>query len=54
MTQKFEREPSVLAHLDVAKRTYYLGEGRIRTLFHYPNGDVTRASKVRRSSTAVE
>lgn len=47
MTEKFERNIRVPAERDVAKRTYYLAEGRIRTLFHYPEGDVTRASKVR-------
>ena len=46
MTEKFERKPGVPAERDVAKRSYYLSEGRIRTLYHYPDGDVTRARKV--------
>ncbi|CAN0415525.1 unnamed protein product, partial [Ectocarpus sp. 12 AP-2014] len=45
MTEKFERKGGVAAERDVAKRSYYLAEGRIRTLFHYPEGDVTRARK---------
>lgn len=47
MTEKFERRHGrVAAERDVAKRSYYLAEGRIRTLYHYPEGDVTRARKV--------
>lgn len=46
MTEKFERDSCLAAHQDVAKRTYYLLEGRIRTLFHYAEDGVTRASKV--------
>ncbi|CAN0399980.1 unnamed protein product [Laminaria digitata] len=46
MTEKFERKAGVPAERDVAKRSYYLAEGRIRTLYHYPDGDVTRARKV--------
>ncbi|CAM9824172.1 unnamed protein product [Sphacelaria rigidula] len=49
MTEKFARDESVPAYRNVAKRTYYLAEGRIRTLFHYSTGDVTRASKVTRN-----
>ena len=48
MTEKFARNGAVPAELDVAKRTYYLAEGRIRTLYHYPDGDVTRVCKVPR------
>ena len=48
MTEKFERKVGVPAERDVAKRSYYLAEGRIRTLYHYPDGDVTRARKVRK------
>lgn len=47
MTEKFARNRGVPAERDIAKRTYYLAEGRIRTLYHYPEGDVTRISKVR-------
>lgn len=50
MTEKFDRNDGVPAERDVAKRTYYLAEGRIHTLFHYPDGDVTRASKVARKT----
>eukprot|EP00904_Undaria_pinnatifida_P000051 jgi/Undpi1/10046/HiC_scaffold_28.g12500.m1 len=46
MTEKFERKAGVPAERDVAKRSYYLAEGRIRTLYHYPDGDVTRARKM--------
>ncbi|CAN0511920.1 unnamed protein product, partial [Ectocarpus sp. 12 AP-2014] len=46
MTEKFERKGVVAAERDVAKRSYYLAEGRIRTLYHYPEGDVTRARKM--------
>lgn len=53
MTEKFERDDAVPADSNVAKRTYYLAEGRIRTLFHYPGGDVTRASKVSRAQGAI-
>lgn len=48
MTEKFSRDFSIAANLNVAKRSYYLAEGRIRTLFHYAESDVTRASKVSR------
>eukprot|EP00752_Nemacystus_decipiens_P018589 g16667.t1 len=47
MTEKFERRHGqVAAEHEVAKRSYYLAEGRIRTLYHYPEGDVTRARKM--------
>ncbi|CAN0393322.1 unnamed protein product [Pylaiella littoralis] len=46
MTEKFDRREGVAAERDVAKRSYYLAEGRIRTLYHYPEGDVTRARKM--------
>lgn len=49
MTEKFERRHGRgAAERDVAKRSYYLAEGRIRTLYHYPEGDVTRTRKVLR------
>eukprot|EP00903_Cladosiphon_okamuranus_P016150 g14905.t1 len=47
MAEKFERRHGqVAAERDVAKRSYYLAEGRIRTLYHYPERDITRASKM--------
>ena len=45
MTQKFERTPSKPADTDVAKRTFYVQEGSIRTLYHYADGRITRATK---------
>ncbi|KAG5176116.1 hypothetical protein JKP88DRAFT_171511 [Tribonema minus] len=35
MTEKYAREERIRAERDVAKRTFYVTEGRIRTLFHY-------------------
>ena len=48
MTEKFARNGAMPAELDVAKRTYYLAEGHIRALYHYPDSDVTRVCKVPR------
>lgn len=46
MTEKFARNPRKFADTNVAKRTYYVAEGRIRTLYHYGSDSVTRASQV--------
>lgn len=41
-TVKYERDPSVDADSDIAKRTFYIQEKRIRTLYHYGDGRITR------------
>jgi len=41
MTQKYERDPSVVADQDIAKRKYYLNEALIRTTYHYQPEAVT-------------
>ncbi|KAJ1445509.1 hypothetical protein M885DRAFT_549673 [Pelagophyceae sp. CCMP2097] len=46
MTQKFGRRPGRAADDDVAKRTYYVQEGRIRTQFHYDEFRITRPTHV--------
>ena len=45
MTQKFARNDAKPADQDVAKRTFYVQEGSIRTLYHYAEGRITRATK---------
>mmetsp|Transcript_69999 Transcript_69999/g.195823 ORF Transcript_69999/g.195823 Transcript_69999/m.195823 type:complete len:880 (-) Transcript_69999:41-2680(-) len=42
MTLKFARNPDKPADQDIAKRTFYLQEGRIRTLYHYAESRITR------------
>ena len=46
MAVKFDRNETQPASLDVAKRSYYIKEGRIRTLYHYGEGRVTREQTV--------
>lgn len=46
MTEKFARNLNLPAHRDPAKRTYYITEGKIRTLYHYAKDRVTCASKM--------
>eukprot|EP00953_Heterococcus_sp_UTEX-ZZ885_P009290 5491-Heterococcus_DN1.PRE.2 len=46
MTEKYARDYSIPAHTNVAKRTYYVNEGRIRSLYHYANDRVTRVAKM--------
>ena len=42
MTLKFARNRDKPADQDIAKRTFYLQEGRIRTLYHYAESRITR------------
>jgi len=42
MALKFERNGRLPADQDLAKRTFYLSENRIRSQFHYPEGRITR------------
>lgn len=46
VTVKFARNPDVEADEDIAKRTFYLQDGRIRTLYHYADSRITRQEKV--------
>jgi len=46
MTEKYSRDSGTSAHDDVAKRTYYVTEGRIRTVYHYDDMRVTRPATV--------
>lgn len=46
MTEKFARNPAKRAHDNIAKRTYYVSEGRIRTVYHYDDPRVTRNATV--------
>lgn len=46
MTEKYARNPSRHAHEDPAKKTYYVVDGRIRTLYHYDDARVTRPASV--------
>lgn len=46
MAEKYSRNPSRKAHEDVAKRTYYICEGRVRTVYHYDDPRVTRKASV--------
>ena len=41
MTLKFARNRDKPADQDIAKRTFYLQEGRIRTLCHYAESRIT-------------
>uniref|UniRef100_A0A7S1KU27 Dynein regulatory complex subunit 7 n=1 Tax=Percolomonas cosmopolitus TaxID=63605 RepID=A0A7S1KU27_9EUKA len=43
MSEKFERDSSKIADEDVAKRTFYLNEGRMRLLYHYGPDKITHA-----------
>lgn len=42
MTEKYARNPARRAHDNVAKRTFYVSEGRVRTIYHYDDPRVTR------------
>ena len=46
MAEKYGRNKTRNAHDDVAKRAYYVTEGRIRTIFHYDDPRVTRNASV--------
>jgi hypothetical protein len=46
ITEKYARDYTIPAHTNIAKRTYYVNEGRIRSLYHYANDRVTRAAKM--------
>ncbi|KAL6761433.1 hypothetical protein V8C86DRAFT_3131553 [Haematococcus lacustris] len=46
MTEKFSRDRKLPADKDVAKRVYFLVEGRIRVDFHYGDACVTHSSHV--------
>jgi len=46
MTEKFARNQDISADQDVAKRVFYLAEGRIRVDHHYGEQRVTRSGRV--------
>ncbi|CAM9228570.1 unnamed protein product, partial [Choristocarpus tenellus] len=46
MTEKYQRNRNTPADQDIAKRTFYLSDGRIQTIYHYADGSVTSASKM--------
>ena len=46
MSEKYSRNVSRKAHEDIAKRTYYISEGRARTVYHYDDPRVTRKATV--------
>ncbi|PNW72944.1 hypothetical protein CHLRE_14g612700v5 [Chlamydomonas reinhardtii] len=45
MTQKFGRNPALDADADVAKRVYYLAEGRLRVDYHFGTHRITNSSR---------
>ncbi|GFR42728.1 hypothetical protein Agub_g3646 [Astrephomene gubernaculifera] len=45
MTEKFARNPAVDADSDVAKRVYYLTEGRLRVDYHFGTNRITNSSR---------
>ncbi|GLI65995.1 hypothetical protein VaNZ11_009689 [Volvox africanus] len=45
MTEKFARNPSLDADSDVAKRVYYLTEGRMRVDYHFGTNRITNSSR---------
>ncbi|CAM9369059.1 unnamed protein product, partial [Discosporangium mesarthrocarpum] len=46
MAEKYERNRSAPAEQDVSKRTFYLSEGRIHTIYHHADDNVTSATKM--------
>ena len=46
MTQSFARDPNVPSGTDVAKRIFYVGEGRVVSQYHFVTGKITRQTKV--------
>ena len=44
MTEKFSRNLERSAEEDIAKRTYYVKENRVRTQYHYANSCITRST----------
>jgi hypothetical protein len=45
MTEKFARNPALDADSDVAKRVYYLTEGRLRVDYHFGTNRITNSSR---------
>ncbi|KAG2491059.1 hypothetical protein HYH03_010505 [Edaphochlamys debaryana] len=45
MTEKFGRNPALEADADVAKRVYYLTEGRLRVEYHFGEHRITNSSR---------
>ncbi|EFJ52641.1 hypothetical protein VOLCADRAFT_102618 [Volvox carteri f. nagariensis] len=45
MTEKFARNPALSADVDVAKRVYYLTEGRMRVEYHFGTNRITNSSR---------
>ena len=54
MTEKFERNPSKQAKDDIAKRTYYVSENKVRTQFHYADTCITRSNSLHDKERANE
>ncbi len=46
MTEKFGRNAAVDADADVAKRVYYLAEGRLRVDYHFGLNRITNSSRL--------
>lgn len=46
MSEKYSRNGLKKAHKDIAKRTYYMSEGRVRTVYQYDDPRVTRKATV--------
>jgi hypothetical protein len=46
MTEKFARNKAKRAVEDMAKRTFYVAESRVRTVYHYDDPKVTRPAAV--------
>ena len=46
MTQAFSQDPNVPSGSDVAKRTFWIGDGRVVSQYHFVAGKITRQTKV--------
>ena len=46
MTEKFQRNPSVSAQSDVARRVFYLSQDAIRVDYHIPEDRITHSYRV--------
>merc|ERR1719231_225729 len=46
MTEKYERNPDTPAAEDVAKKTYYYRDGKIKLEYHHAAGRITRRTRL--------